>query len=125
MKSVGWNPASPDGDVADIKVFHVVGALHVVVDHTFTCAAKRLDGVNLSFLKKQNKENSLSSHRDPDSSRSVRPVNLTHLHSRCFSSLNDGHRLSSVYSVLTDRMTVQVSDRLHWGKERKDINENV
>lgn len=45
---------SPDGDVADVKVFHVVRALHVVVDHTFTCAAKRLDGINLSFLQGDN-----------------------------------------------------------------------
>lgn len=42
---------SPDWDVADVKVFHIVGALHVVVDNTFTCAAKRLDGVNLSLLQ--------------------------------------------------------------------------
>lgn len=43
----------PDGDVADVKVLHVVRALHVVVDHAFPCAAKRLDGVNLSFLRRQ------------------------------------------------------------------------
>lgn len=41
----------PDGDVADVKVLHVVRALHVVVDHSFTCAAKGLDGVNFSLLQ--------------------------------------------------------------------------
>lgn len=45
----------PDWDVADVKVFHIVRALHVVVDHTFTCAAKRLDGVNLSLLQGERK----------------------------------------------------------------------
>lgn len=42
---------SPDWDVANVKVFHIVRALHVIVDHTFACAAKRLDGVNLSLLQ--------------------------------------------------------------------------
>lgn len=41
----------PDGDVANVKVLHVVGALHVVVHHTFACAAEGLDGVNLTLLE--------------------------------------------------------------------------
>lgn len=45
---------SPDWDVADIKVFHIVRAFHVVVNHTFTCAAKSLNGINLSLLQSGN-----------------------------------------------------------------------
>lgn len=44
----------PDGDVAHVKVLHVVGALHVVVHHPLTRAAKRLDGVNFSLLRRKN-----------------------------------------------------------------------
>lgn len=46
--------ASPDGDVTHVKVFHVVGAFHVVMDHAFPRATKGLDGVNLSLLSGQN-----------------------------------------------------------------------
>lgn len=57
----------PDGDVADVKVFHVVRALHVVMDHTFPCAAKRLDGVNLSLLQgEQHTVNNTRDHKTPE-----------------------------------------------------------
>lgn len=42
--------ASPDGDVAHVKVLHVVRTFHVVVHHSFTGAAEGLDGVNFSLL---------------------------------------------------------------------------
>lgn len=38
----------------------------------------------------------------------------TRLHSGGFSSFDDGHGLTGVYPVLADRVTVQVSDWLHW-----------
>lgn len=44
----------PDGDVAVGKVFHIVRALHVIVDHSFTRAAKCLDGINFSLLQDEN-----------------------------------------------------------------------
>lgn len=43
--------------MADVKVFHVVRALHVVVDHTFTRAAERLDGVHLALLQSDTRVN--------------------------------------------------------------------
>lgn len=41
----------PDGDVPNIKVLHVVGAFHVIMDHTLPCAPERLNGINLSLLE--------------------------------------------------------------------------
>lgn len=52
----------PDGDVANVKVLHVVRTLHVIVHDTFACAAERLNGVNLTFLENnKRKENTLAS----------------------------------------------------------------
>lgn len=101
----------PDGDVADIEVLHVVRALHVVVDHAFTCAAKRLDGVNLSLLWRSSTGQSLSwvTFRSREGGSGTR----THLHPRRFASFDDRHSLSRVYSVLADGVTVQVPDGLH------------
>lgn len=45
--------------MADIKVFHIVRAFHVVVNHAFTCAAKSLDGINLSLLQRGAQKQSL------------------------------------------------------------------
>ena len=43
--------SQPYWDVSNIEVFHVMRALHVVVDRTSSCAAKCLDGVSFTFLK--------------------------------------------------------------------------
>lgn len=40
----------PDWHMSHVEVFHVVGALHVVVDRASSCATKCLNGVSFTFL---------------------------------------------------------------------------
>jgi len=56
----GPGGGSPDGNVPHVEVLHVVRALHVVVHDALSCAAKRLNGVNLALLQGTTKATSMS-----------------------------------------------------------------
>lgn len=43
--------SQPDGHVSDVEVFHVMRTLHVVVDRSFSCAAKCFNGIGFTFLR--------------------------------------------------------------------------
>ena len=40
----------PEGDMASLKVLHVVGTLHVIMDHPPPCGPKHLNGIELPNL---------------------------------------------------------------------------
>lgn len=44
----------PEWHVANFKVLHVVGDLHVIMHHTLACAAEGLDSVHLTLLECNN-----------------------------------------------------------------------
>ena len=43
-------PLEPEGNMASLKVLHVVGTLHVIMDHPPPCGPKRLNGIELPLL---------------------------------------------------------------------------
>lgn len=64
-----------------VKVFHVMAAIHVIVHISLPCGAKRLDGVEFILF-----------------------------HASCLTSLHYGHCFTSVYSVGTNGVPVEIPD---------------
>lgn len=62
-----------------IKVLHVVAAVHIIVHVSLSCGAKGLDGIEFILF-----------------------------HASCLASLHNGHCFTSVYSVGTDGMPVEI-----------------
>ena len=44
----------PEWHMANFKVLHVVGDIHVIMHHSLACAAEGLNSIHLTFLKSNN-----------------------------------------------------------------------
>lgn len=53
MRSASRECVLPYGHMANVEVLHVVGALHVVVHGSPSCASECFNGVDVAFLRKE------------------------------------------------------------------------
>jgi hypothetical protein len=84
----------------DLKVLHVMRALHVVVNVALTRTAECLDRIELVLLYHNKLANAIDQRN-------------THLHFRLLSTLDYRNSFACVNTVLTDLVTIQIPYGFH------------